>query len=224
MITLALDASTYTGDVAVLQGTRVLAEASVAMKGADHEGLMPAVATCLERAGVSVDRVGRVVCGAGPGSFTSLRIAGAIAKGVASGIGCPLLAVPSMALIVGGASVNSGRYLVAVDAMRGDFYVGLYDVSPELAISEIEPARIVSSSDVESVAAEFGARVISPTRLPGAIEAFPRASTVARLERLLDARDAGGIVDIKTWEPSYGRLAEAQVKWETAHGKPLPAG
>ena len=222
MITLALDASTYTGDVAVLDGARVLAEASVAMKGAEHEGLMPAVAACLEQAGVSVDGVGRVVCGAGPGSFTSLRIAGAIAKGVASGIGCPLLAVPSMALVVGGASVNSGRYLVAVDAMRGDFYIGLYEVSSDLDISEVEPARIVSSNDVESVAAEFGAKVISPTRLAGAVEAFPKARAVARLERLLDARNDGGVVDIETWEPSYGRLAEAQVKWETAHGKPLP--
>jgi tRNA threonylcarbamoyladenosine biosynthesis protein TsaB len=224
MITLALDASTYTGDVAVLDGTRVLAEASVAMKGADHEGLMPAVAACLERAGVSVDRVGRVVCGSGPGSFTSLRIAGAIAKGVASGIKCPLFAVPSMALIVAGATVNGGRYLVAIDALRGDFYVGLYDVSTDLDIREVEPARIVASAEIDGLAAEFGARVISPTRLPGAIEALPRARGVARLESLLDARESRGVVDIGTWEPSYGRLAEAQVKWETTHGKPLPTG
>jgi tRNA threonylcarbamoyladenosine biosynthesis protein TsaB len=224
MITLALDASTYTGDVAVLDGTRVLSEASVAMKGADHEGLMPAVAACLERAAVSVDRVGRVVCGSGPGSFTSLRIAGAIAKGVASGIECPLVAVPSMALIVGGASVNSGRYLVAIDALRGEFYVGLYDVSADLDIREVEPARIIASAEVDGLAAELGARVISPVRLPGAIEGLPRARAVARLESLLDARESCGVVDIGTWEPSYGRLAEAQVKWETTHGKPLPAG
>jgi tRNA threonylcarbamoyladenosine biosynthesis protein TsaB len=32
-----------------------------------------------------------------------------------------------------------------------------------------------------------------------------------------------GPVDIDTWEPQYGRLAEAQVKWEAAHGRPLPA-
>ena len=28
-------------------------------------------------------------------------------------------------------------------------------------------------------------------------------------------------VDLDAWEPSYGRLAEAQVKWEAAHGRPL---
>ena len=79
MITLALDASTYAGDVAVLIESTVLAEAATAMKGATEERLMPAVADTLARAGVSVRDIDRVVCGAGPGSFTSLRIAGAIA-------------------------------------------------------------------------------------------------------------------------------------------------
>jgi tRNA threonylcarbamoyladenosine biosynthesis protein TsaB len=31
-------------------------------------------------------------------------------------------------------------------------------------------------------------------------------------------------VNIGSWEPAYGRLAEAQVKWESAHGRPLPVG
>jgi len=29
-------------------------------------------------------------------------------------------------------------------------------------------------------------------------------------------------VDLASWEPDYGRLAEAQVRWEAAHGRPLP--
>jgi len=221
MITLALDASTYAGDVAVLDGERVLAEATIAMKGAEHEGLMPAVAACLERANVSVERLGRVVCGSGPGSFTSLRIAGAIAKGVASGIGCPLFAVPSMALIVGGAKLNGGRYLVAVDALRGEFYVGLYEVSPLLAIAELEPARLVAAAELDGLAEQYAAHLVSPSALLGGIVAAPRARAVARIEELVAAR---GPADIGAWEPSYGRLAEAQVRWETAHGRPLAAG
>jgi tRNA threonylcarbamoyladenosine biosynthesis protein TsaB len=31
-----------------------------------------------------------------------------------------------------------------------------------------------------------------------------------------------GPVDLASWEPEYGRLAEAQVRWEAAHGRPLP--
>ncbi|MGI9077527.1 MAG: tRNA threonylcarbamoyladenosine biosynthesis protein TsaB, partial [Gemmatimonadaceae bacterium] len=70
---LAIDASTYTGTVAVISEEKVVAEREVAMRGRNEERLMPAVAEALETAGVHVDNLGAVVCGGGPGSFTSLR-------------------------------------------------------------------------------------------------------------------------------------------------------
>jgi tRNA threonylcarbamoyladenosine biosynthesis protein TsaB len=221
MITLAIDASTYAGDVALLDESRVVADENVAMKGADRERLMPAVVVVLERSGLGVADIDRVVCGAGPGSFTSLRIAGGIAKGIASGRGCPLYAAPSMALLVGGANVRAGRYLAAIDALRDEFYVGLYDVSVDARVSELEPARLVPTSDVEDVAAALSAKIVSPSPFESSVVATPRARGVAAIEDLLESR---GPVDIGRWEPSYGRLAEAQVRWETAHGKPLSAG
>lgn len=219
MITLALDASTYVGDVALLNDDRLLAESHTAMKGADEERLMPAVARVLAEAGVHVDDIDRVVCGAGPGSFTSLRIAGAMAKGIAMGVGCPLYAVPSMALVVGGGGVGAGRFIVAIDALRGELYVGLFDVEPDGTVHEIEPARLIPAADVERLATDYEAKIVSPVQGIGASSARPRARAVARLDAMLEER---GPVDIASWEPSYGRLAEAQVRWETAHGKPLP--
>jgi len=221
MITLAVDASTYAGDVAILDDSRLVAEESVAMKGADCERLMPAVASVLERADIGVAQLDRVVCGSGPGSFTSLRIAGGIAKGIASGRGCPLYAVPSMALLVGGANLRARRYLAAIDALRGEFYVALYDVMVDARVREIEPARLVAADDVEPLAAELGARIVSASAFTDSVTATPRARGVARAEELLQAH---GPVDVGAWEPSYGRLAEAQVRWESAHGKPLSAG
>jgi tRNA threonylcarbamoyladenosine biosynthesis protein TsaB len=221
MITLAIDASTYVGDVALLDDDRLLAEECTAMKDAECERLMPAVASVLERAGTRVSEIDRVVCGAGPGSFTSLRIAGGIAKGIARGANRPLYAVPSMALIVGGASLSVGRYLVAVDALRGEFYVGLYHVSAGAEVLEIERARLIAADAVEDVAAEHAAQLVSPSELPGALVASPRARAVAYLARWIDV---AGPVDVAAWEPSYGRLAEAQVKWESANGRPLPVG
>lgn len=221
MITLALDASTYAGDVAVLRGSELLAEAATAMKGAHEERLMPAVQHTLNHAGIDVDEIERVVCGAGPGSFTSLRIAGAIAKGIAAGTGRPLYAVPSMALLVGGIHPRPGRYLTAIDALRGEAYVGLYDVGADGCIVEIEPARLVAMESVSALAAEHGAKVVSPMTTIADVVASPKARAVAFLGALLDAR---GPVDLASWEPAYGRLAEAQVKWESAHGRPLPTG
>ncbi len=226
MITLAVDASTYAGDIAVLDDARVLAEESVAMRGAEHEHLMPAVAAALGRAGIGPSDLDRIVCGAGPGSFTSLRIAGAIAKGIASATGRSLYAVSSLGLIVGGTQLPDGVYLAAIDAMRGEFYVGLYEVVSARAASddsivELEPPRIVPSDAVDALAAECGARVIGPAARSGGIQAAPRAHAAARMERTL-ARN--GPVNLATWEPSYGRLAEAQVRWERTHGRPLSSG
>ena len=220
MITLAIDAATYVGDVAVLDGRRVLAEASIAMRDATHERLMPAVAQALDTAGITIAQVERVVCGAGPGSFTSLRIAGGIAKGLAAGRGIPLFTVPSLALMVG-ADVGLGRYLAALDALRGEFYVGLYHRGAGGDVLELERARLVPAAEVASVAREYEARVVGPAGMDDAVEARPRGAAVARLEALLVA---AGPVDLGAWEPSYGRLAEAQVKWESQHGRPLPLG
>ena len=47
---------------------------------------------------------------------------------------------------------------------------------------------------------------------------YPRAANVVRLGQWL----ALPPVSLAAWEPDYGRLAEAQVKWERAHGRPLP--
>jgi tRNA threonylcarbamoyl adenosine modification protein YeaZ len=221
MITLVVDASTYVGDVALMDGTVVLAEESTAMKDANCERLMPAVAALFERTGKRVADLDRVVCGAGPGSFTSLRIAGGIAKGIATGANLPLYAVPSMALIVGATSLTVGQYLVAVDALRSEFYVGLYHVSASGEVLEVERAKLVSAADVEAVAMAHHARIVSPTEFPDGVVASPRARAVARMAHYIESSRP---VDVTTWEPAYGRLAEAQVKWEATHGRPLSVG
>ena len=98
MITLALDAATYTGSVCLARADEVLAARTVAMRDARSERLMPAVAAVLAEAGLSVRGVDRIGCGEGPGSFTNLRIAASIAKGLPSAAARPPHAVSSLAL------------------------------------------------------------------------------------------------------------------------------
>ena len=217
MITLAIDASTYSGSVAILRGAEILSEQTTAMKGAEEERLMPAVAEAISAARISRAEIQRVVCGEGPGSFTSLRIAGAIAKGIAEGLGCPLFAVPSLGLIVAGADLRPGMYLAALDALRGQYYVGRYERTIDEEVEQIDEARLVAAEDLDSAALETQSKLVGPEHG----RAAPRARGVIRLERLLEAR---GPVNVASWEPVYGRLAEAQVRWESAHGRPLPSG
>ena len=153
MITLVLEASTYAGSVALLEGAAVLAERAVAMRGREHEALMPAVSEVLEAAGLSVQAIERVVCGAGPGSFTSLRIAGAIAKGIAMAASVPLVPVSSLALLVASREpATPGQFLAVVDAMRGERYVQVFAVGETGDMTSVGPLRILSASDVAPMA------------------------------------------------------------------------
>src|SRR4051812_31650006 len=158
LISLAIDASTYVGTVAVIHDERVVARGEATMRGREAEALMPAVADTLRRAGVSAHDLSRLVCGSGPGSFTSLRIAASIAKGIAVGTGCPLFAASSLALLaVGGAQPEAGNYLAVLDALRGEAYVGGYRIGDDGAVTMTVAEQLVRHENVAATAAAIGA-------------------------------------------------------------------
>jgi tRNA threonylcarbamoyladenosine biosynthesis protein TsaB len=219
VITLALDAATYEGTVAVLDDERVIVESKTAMRGKDVERLMPAVESSVRSAGLTLSRLDRMVCGSGPGSFTSLRIAASIAKGLAVGRSIPLFAVSSLALIVAG-NVKDGprgprRYFAALDALREESFVEELEHDAGTVRSVTTP-RLMRSDEVQATAEKTNARAVGP-ELPGAWAPHARGVSLM-LAQIIDA----GPVDLAVWEPRYGRMAEAQVKWEAEHGRPLP--
>jgi tRNA threonylcarbamoyladenosine biosynthesis protein TsaB len=225
-ITLALDGSTYEGSVALIRGSVVIAERTLKDEGAASarggrgERLLPAIAECLDEAGTKRDHISGIVCGSGPGSFTSLRVAGSVAKGLASGYGVDLYAVSSLLLSVTGAQppLPSGEYLSVLDAMRGEFYAARIFVSPEPTIpaAQAEAPAIISRQQLEDVqVTEREVKVVGPGQF---IDVNPHARGAAPL---LEGILAAGPVDLSSWEPDYGRLAEAQVRWEAAHGRKL---
>ena len=217
-LTLALDASTYVGTVAVLRGSTLLAEQEAVMRGEREERLMPAVAAALEAASVGAGDLERIVCGGGPGSFTSLRIASSIAKGLCVARALPLHAVPSLALMrpKGRLALEAGRWLALLDAMRGDVYASLLDVDAEGRVAASKAVRLIPAVDARRVAVEYEARLIGAGQ---EVDAAPRAAALATVVPALVTE-----VSLTSWEPAYGRLAEAQVKWEAAHGRALTAG
>lgn len=224
--TLVLEGATYEGSVALLRDSEVVSERTLRAEYGESpragrgERLMPAVAECLEEAGVGRMQIARIVCGSGPGSFTSLRVAGSVAKGLAEGYGVELYAVSSLVLTVSGAqpSLPSGEYLSVLDAMRGEFFATRIVVGPGGAAIPPAPPVLISAEQLSNLAqSERALRVIGPGQQ---IDAHPHARGVAPI---LAAIVGAGPVDLASWEPDYGRLAEAQVRWEAAHGRPLKA-
>ena len=222
--TLAIEGSTYEGNVALLADSAVVAEREIRREEGSGsrigmgEQLMPAVAECLEVGGVKRGEIARIVCGAGPGSFTSLRVAGSVAKGLAAGYGVELFAISSLLLTVAGAKtpLAPGEYLSVLDAMRGEVFAARVRLQPGGLATQIEPTSILSSERLAEVAArDVGVRIIGPGR---EIDARPHARGVLPF---LASIVVVGPVDLAAWELDYGRLAEAQVRWEAAHGRPL---
>jgi tRNA threonylcarbamoyladenosine biosynthesis protein TsaB len=144
-------------------------------------------------------------------------VAGSVAKGLASGLGVPLYAVSSLLLTVSGAKppAPQGEYLSVLDAMRGEFYATRIVVTADEPPRQSEAAKIISADELARVVSGNRLRVIGPGQN---IDAHPHARGVAPI---LDTIVSGGPVDLAAWEPDYGRLAEAQVRWEATHGRPL---
>jgi tRNA threonylcarbamoyladenosine biosynthesis protein TsaB len=218
--TLALDAAAGTGTIAVLHDGELVAAREVAMRSDAEERYLPAILETLTEAGNTAADLARIACGAGPGSFTSLRVAGAMAKGLAEGLGIPLFAMPSLALIVASSEAtraSASRWMATLDAMRGDRYLALVTVGDSGAITSVESLGLAPVAALGVRADAHDAVLIGPDE---AVVGRPQASGLARLAQLVE--DAGP-VDLASWEPVYGRLAEAQVKWELAHGRSLDA-
>ncbi len=108
--------------------------------GSQHaETLMPAVEFLFKDSSISPKSLNLVVCSAGPGSFTSLRIGMATAKGIARGADCDLKAVPALPLLVSGREYWPGIVVPVVNAGRNRVYTAAFQ----------NGKRIMDDSDID---------------------------------------------------------------------------
>ena len=112
-IYLALDTSTFLGSVCLAEGSRVIAERVIRGQGSHSSHLIPTIDEVLQEAAADLSELAGLVVGAGPGSFTGVRVAAATAKGLAHALDIPLWAVSS--LEAGAAAVDLDRFEPSVD-------------------------------------------------------------------------------------------------------------
>lgn len=93
---LAFDTSGPLGSVAVARDGRVRARRFLPRRGQHGSHLIPAVDECLREAEAEPTGVDGLVVGAGPGSFTGIRVAVATARGLARSLGAPIYGFPSL--------------------------------------------------------------------------------------------------------------------------------
>lgn len=240
MKVLGLDTATLTSGIAIVDDRKVLAEAR-------HDGsartadLLVAIDRVCKEAGVAPMELDAVAVGAGPGSFTGLRIGMATAKGIAFATGKPLWAVSSLAALAwdGRATVNvndrldeyySDIYFAVLDARRGEVFAGAYWLAGE-RWAQLGEERVLSPADFVTWAHELVEGVAPrPDPLPhvrfagDGIDAYPDA-LASRRDHWLAPRTPSGVavaklalsgtrVDVLVGGgPTYIRPSEAEVMY-----------
>lgn len=121
---LALDTSTEYCSAA-LWGGRVL-EARDVLAGQRHSALLlPMVDDLLAAQGLAPADLDGIAFGAGPGSFTGLRIACSVAQGLALAAGLPVVGIPTLMALAEASSAP--RAACCLDARMGEVYFAAYE-------------------------------------------------------------------------------------------------
>jgi len=211
---LAVDTSTLTAGVALLDGERVLERRE---RVTTHsERLLPLVDELMREAGLQPGDLDGVACAAGPGSFTGLRIGLATAKGLCFATGKPLVLVSSLAALA--ARAPAGPTVCAtIDAFKGEVYAGLFvveDALPRpLGDEQVLPPDALAAQLDDSMWMVGDGVIHYPALLGGRRlvdhDPAPRPADVARLAAVRLRR--GEHDDLAAAGPRYIRLSEPEL-------------
>lgn len=130
---LALDTATESMAVGLADGANhsvVNAEGGAQAS----ERLIPTALELLAQRGLAASSLDAVAFGQGPGAFTGLRTAVAVAQGLAFGIGCPVLPIDSLMIVAEDARAQAHgpdageafELWVAMDARMDEAYAAAY--------------------------------------------------------------------------------------------------
>ena len=127
-VILAIDTATpaVTAGIVRGEGVEVLAERVTVDARRHAEQLTPNVLAALADAGLTVNDLGALVVGCGPGPFTGLRVGMATAAAYGHALGIPVHGVCSLDAIGIETRATAGEILVVTDARRREVYWARY--------------------------------------------------------------------------------------------------
>jgi tRNA threonylcarbamoyl adenosine modification protein YeaZ len=186
---LSLEFSSPQRSVAVTQeqaGAGPLAMGEAIETGARSSNSLGLVEEALRQAQLDRTQIECLVIGLGPGSYTGIRLAIALAQGWQLARPVNILGISTVECLAAQAQAEGifGRVEVVIDAQRNEFYLAAYDLSPE-TLREIEPLRLATLAEVQT-RQQAGGILIGPevTKwFPGSRVLFPRAATLGQLAR-----------------------------------------
>ena len=130
MIVLGIELSSRQGSLALLKDGAVLGEKMWIGENVRHNVLFQTLGVLLSEAGVSYSDISLYAVGRGPGSFSGMRMAFAVAQALALPDKTEVRAVSSGAALALAVARETGAKQIAVvgDARRGQVWYGLFNV------------------------------------------------------------------------------------------------
>jgi tRNA threonylcarbamoyladenosine biosynthesis protein TsaB len=221
MLLLAIDTSGKQGSIALARAGEPTAEGDFEMieiaplvGGTFSAQLIPQISELLARNGLMKTAIGAFVAASGPGSFTGLRIGLAAVKALAEVLEKPIAAV-SLLEVCAVTSGAQGKIMAALDAGRGDVYVGEYEI-PE---TPAQGAREQILTRSEFLAHAQGWTVVTPDTVlaEAASAAGLSVSTLPPISADAVARlgwrkiQSGEVVTPEQLEANYIRRTDAEM-------------
>jgi tRNA threonylcarbamoyladenosine biosynthesis protein TsaB len=240
MLILAVDTSTRTGSAAVLRDFEVLAEVSGYEETPYSTRLFRDIQVLQARAGFRLDQIDVFAAGAGPGSFTGLRVGLTAVKAWAEVHAKPIVPVSGLeAIATQGVAGDAPNAPVAsfiapfLDARRGQVFGAIYRrISGDgagLALASDESILSLDEFlDLVRQKAAAGVDLVSPTPdvlhvtrlkevLPDARITQVSAALAPAIGRLAFQRALRGeMVDALRLDANYVRRSDAESTWKDA--------
>jgi tRNA threonylcarbamoyladenosine biosynthesis protein TsaB len=218
---LAIETATEEGVVALGRSDGELMAQDRWRAGHAHgERLLGSIEKVLAEAGSSLDDVGAVVVGIGPGSFTGLRVGVAVAKGLAFGLGASIVGIETpVALAAALDGVRDGAAYGSTIVLQPAGPSGRYMTVVTRDQTGVQrmagPPRLLGAD--EELPIQSGARLLAVDLPDAAAEASAagaraRDALGATLLRLAAARVASGASDdLAELVPAYVTLPRGAV-------------
>ena len=123
MLILGIDTSTKICTCSIFDSENgVIAETSLSVKKNHSNIIMPIIDNLFKISDLNINDIDKIVVAIGPGSFTGVRIALGIAKGLAMALNKPLIAVNELDILEAIASGNENEIIPLIDARKERVY------------------------------------------------------------------------------------------------------
>ena len=123
MLILGIDTSTKICTCSIFDSENgIIAETSLSVKKNHSNIVMPIIDNLFKISDLTINDIDKIAVAIGPGSFTGVRIALGIAKGLAMALNKPLIAVNELDILEAIASGNENEIIPLIDARKERVY------------------------------------------------------------------------------------------------------